>query len=252
MAKAEWSSYVEKLWRASYSIMREWSFVHCDGDMWYVSDVALLDVTEARHHVELCPTGAFHTCNCYDFLSSMIPCVGICQTIVSPAVFGGIKASECDRAHAVDDAFQLSAPSAAPSNHSVSLDVYKKQVANNSHLYRLFMTNLAPFEDGVGDETVRGSLEPFRLPQDAALIALTFSDCPVVTALVEAAYRCDVPDEIEYAIKAFRLVEAEVRCHVGFLPRQLIKHKEKYNNKTAIVVEDYRNSPSKAKRDRLN
>ncbi|ETV79222.1 hypothetical protein H257_07289 [Aphanomyces astaci] len=181
MTKAEWSSYVEKRWRASYSIMHEWSFVHCDGDMWYVSDVPLVDVTEARHHIELNSAEAFPTCNCYDFLSSMIPCVGICQqlNVTDP--------------HGVDDAYQLSPPSAASSNHSVSLDVYKKvhvptsgamritkfrnacsrieqQVANNSHLYRLFMANLAAFENGIGDETVRGSLEPFHLPQDAALI----------------------------------------------------------------------------------
>ncbi|KAF0702531.1 hypothetical protein AaE_015865 [Aphanomyces astaci] len=194
MTKAEWSSYVEKRWRASYSIMHEWSFVHCDGDMWYVSDVPLVDVTVARHHVELNPAEAFPTCNCYDFLSSMIPCVGICQRLSRhPLYLGALKQLNVTDPHGVDDAYQLSPPSAASSNHSVSLDVYKKvhvptsgamritkfrnacsrieqQVANNSHLYRLFMANLAAFENGIGDETVRGSLEPFRLPQDAALI----------------------------------------------------------------------------------
>ncbi|KAF0702694.1 hypothetical protein AaE_015777 [Aphanomyces astaci] len=215
MAKAEWSSYVEKLWRAIYSIMHERLFVHCDGDMWYLSDVRLLDVTEARHHVELCPTGAFHTCNCYDFLSSMIPCVGVCQVFsriekrlfavnnlaprwrlsYHPLYLEALKHLNVTEPMPLTMRFNVYKKVHVPTSCAIRITKFpnacstiEQQVANNSHLYRLFMTNLAPFEDGVGDETVRGSLEPFRLPQDAALIPLTFSDCPVATALVRAPH----------------------------------------------------------------
>jgi hypothetical protein len=39
-------------------------------------------------------------------------------------------------------------------------------------------------------------------------------------------------------------------CLVGYLPLRLLKHKDKFKNKTAIVVEDLRISDSKSKRKR--
>jgi len=39
-------------------------------------------------------------------------------------------------------------------------------------------------------------------------------------------------------------------CHVGFLPRRLVKQKDKFMNKMAIVVEDLRESDNTQKRRR--
>ncbi|ETV83614.1 hypothetical protein H257_04306 [Aphanomyces astaci] len=55
---------------------------------------------------------------------------------------------------------------------------------------------------------------------------------------------------LEEVLKVFRLVASEQACHVGFLPLRLLKKKEDFANKIAIIVEDYRTSPSKYQRQR--
>ena len=58
--------------------------------------------------------------------------------------------------------------------------------------------------------------------------------------------------ELEEALKVYRLVGTDLRCHIGFLPCRHLNRSTLFNNKRAIIVEDYRTSPSKSKRDRSN
>jgi hypothetical protein len=46
----------------------------------------------------------------------------------------------------------------------------------------------------------------------------------------------------EETIKAYLIKDGTQLCHIGFLPRKLLKDKEKYMNKMAIIVEDLRES----------
>ena len=59
-----------------------------------------------------------------------------------------------------------------------------------------------------------------------------------------------INDEAEEVIKAFVIRDGSQACHVGFLPRRLIKQKEKFLNKMAIVVEDLRESDNLQKQRR--
>ncbi|KAH9181678.1 hypothetical protein AeNC1_016346, partial [Aphanomyces euteiches] len=47
-------------------------------------------------------------------------------------------------------------------------------------------------------------------------------------------------DHLEEVAKVYRVVGAEQTCHVGFLPKRLLRRKEEINNKMAVVLEDYR------------
>jgi len=57
-------------------------------------------------------------------------------------------------------------------------------------------------------------------------------------------------DEAEEVIEVYVIRDGSQACHVGFLPRRLVKQKEKFMNKMAIVIEDLRVSENIQKRRR--
>ncbi|ETV70128.1 hypothetical protein H257_14288 [Aphanomyces astaci] len=67
-------------------------------------------------------------------------------------------------------------------------------------------------------------------------------------------FRCEVVwghgDQLQEAIKVYKIVGVEQLCHIGFLPRRLLTCKTKFANKLAVVVEDYRVALSVSKRNR--
>jgi hypothetical protein len=56
--------------------------------------------------------------------------------------------------------------------------------------------------------------------------------------------------ELEYVVKAYLVRAGSQLCHVGFLPRRLLKMRAQYENKLASVVEDLRASENSQKRRR--
>lgn len=59
-------------------------------------------------------------------------------------------------------------------------------------------------------------------------------------------------NKLEEALKVYRFVGIDQACHVGFLERRCLHKKGELKDKTAMVVEDYRISPSASKRYRSN
>ncbi len=55
---------------------------------------------------------------------------------------------------------------------------------------------------------------------------------------------------LEEVMKVHRLVDAQVLCHIGYLPVRLLRLKEQFKDKIAVVVDDYRNCASLSKRSR--
>ncbi|KAE9246626.1 hypothetical protein PF001_g24608 [Phytophthora fragariae] len=56
--------------------------------------------------------------------------------------------------------------------------------------------------------------------------------------------------DVEYAVKAYVIRLGAQLCHVGFLPRRLLRQRTAYENKMATVVEDLRKSDNSQKRRR--
>jgi hypothetical protein len=52
----------------------------------------------------------------------------------------------------------------------------------------------------------------------------------------------DEDDQLEYVVKAFVIRSGAQTCHVGFLPRRLLRMKAAYEKKMATAVEDLRKS----------
>ena len=59
-----------------------------------------------------------------------------------------------------------------------------------------------------------------------------------------------IEEDMEEVVKAYLIRDGSQTCHIGFLPRRLLKQKGKFVNKMAIVVEDLRTSENSQKRRR--
>lgn len=61
-----------------------------------------------------------------------------------------------------------------------------------------------------------------------------------------------IEGDLEEVVKAYLIRDGTQGCHIGFLPRRLLKQKDKYVNKMATIVEDLRCSENAQKRRRSN
>jgi hypothetical protein len=59
-----------------------------------------------------------------------------------------------------------------------------------------------------------------------------------------------IGDDIEEVIKAHVIRDGSQECHIGYLPRHLLRQKERYKNKMAVVIEDLRLSTNFQRRRR--
>ncbi|KAG1709585.1 hypothetical protein DVH05_020235 [Phytophthora capsici] len=79
---------------------------------------------------------------------------------------------------------------------------------------------------------------------------LKVDDTIVFRAEVVCVDEGDINGDLEYILKAYVIRGGSQACHVGFLPRRLLRKRAVYNNKMATVVEDLRTSENSQKRRR--